>query len=110
MTRGSIKVKGRWDYPPNSKKGKYDKKYYYWFAECTDEKTGEVITLGISYKKLSKVLEDIIKHEIKYYQTTLGITEARKRYRQLSEAMLKPIKEEEIRLDERSKREERRNE
>ena len=104
MSRGKITIKGRWDWPKNSKKGKYDKQYYYWFAECCDEKTGEAITLGISYRKLSKVLEDIIKHEIKYYQATLGTIEARKRYRQLSEAMLKPIKEEEIRLDEQNKK------
>lgn len=99
MTRGSIKIKGRWDYPPRSKMGKYSKKYFYWYVECIDENSGEKITCAPSYIELSKVLEDIISHEIKYYTKTMGIVEARKRYRQLSEAMLKSIIEEEKRLD-----------
>lgn len=99
MARGKIRVKGRWDWPKNSKKGKYSKKYFYWYVECTDEFTEEIITCAPTYIELSKVLEDIISHEIKFYRKTLGIVEARKRYRQLADAMLKAIREEEERLD-----------
>jgi hypothetical protein len=97
--RGSIRVFGRWDYPANSIKGKYSKKYFYWHLECKDEFTNEKITCAPSYKELSKVLEEIIAHEIKYYTRTLGLVEARKRYRQLCDAMLKSIGKEEKRLD-----------
>ena len=99
MSRGKITIKGRWDWPPRSKKGKYSKKYFYWYVECVDENSGELITCASSYIELSKVLEDIISHEIRFYTKTMGIVEARKRYRQLSEAMLKSIMEEEKRLD-----------
>ena len=99
MSRGKMEIKGRWDYPPNSKKGKYSKQYFYWFVECTDEITNEKITCAPSYKEFSKTLADIIQHEISYYTKTLGIVEARKRYRQLSDAMLKVIQKEEKRLD-----------
>ena len=99
MTRGKITVRGRWDYPPRSKKGKYSKKYFYWYVECVDENNGEAITCAPSYIELSKVLKDIISHEIRFYTKTLGIVEARKRYRQLADAMLKSIMAEEERLD-----------
>ena len=97
--RGSIKVRGRWDYPSKSRRGKYDKKYYYWYVECKDEQTNEEITCAPSYKELAKLLGDIIEHEILHYSKTLGIIEARKRYRELSKAMLERIQEEEKRLD-----------
>ena len=99
MTRGKIKVKGRWDYPSKSMRGKYDRKYYYWYVECEDEHTGDKITCAPSYIELSKFLSDIINHEIMHFSKTLGIVEARKRYRQLSDAMLERIQEEERRLD-----------
>ena len=99
MTRGKIKVKGRWDYPSNSERKKYDKKYFYWYLVCTDEKTHDEIKSGLSYKELAKVLGDIIDHEIQHYTKTLGIVEARKRYRELSDAMLERIEREEMRLD-----------
>lgn len=89
--RGSISVKGRWDYPHNSPRKKYSKKYYYWFLRCTDEHTGDVITVGINYKELGEVLGDIIEHEVNYYTKTLGIEEALKRREQLYKAMSVPI-------------------
>ena len=96
---GTIKVVGRWGFPPRSQRKKYSKKYFYWYLVCTDENTLEEVSCAPTYKELSKVLEDIITHEIKYYTKTLGIVEARKRYRQLADAMLKSIMAEEERLD-----------
>lgn len=90
--RGKIEVKGRWDYVHNAPRKKYDKKYYYWFLECTDENTGDIITCAPTYTELGKVLRDIIEHEINYYLKTQGIDEAIKRREQLSEAMFIPIK------------------
>ena len=100
MPRGKIEIKGRWDYPPRSKKGKYSKKYFYWFAECVDENSGEVITCAPSYIELSKVLEDIILHEILHYEQTPGLEEGEKRRKQLMDAMNVPIKKEKERLKE----------
>ena len=99
MSRGKITIRGRWDWPKNSKKGKYSKKYFYWYAEVEDEFTGEKVTCAPTYVELTKVMEDIISHEIRFYTKTMGIVEARKRYRQLADAMLKAIRKEEERLD-----------
>ena len=94
MSRGKIQVGGRWDYPFNSPRKKYSKKYYYWFAEGIDENTGDKITCAPSYKELGKFLGDIMQHEILYYQATPGLTEAIKRRSQLYNAMSLPIRRE----------------
>ena len=98
MSRGKIKIKKRLDWPTKSQRGRYSRRYCYWYAECTDEHNGDVITLGISYKELGVALAKIIEHEIKYFEQTPGIVEAKKRRKQLMDAMMVPIKEEERRL------------
>lgn len=76
-----------------------DRKWDYWYLQCTDDKTGVVVNIGkgFTYDKLGEVLAAIIQHEIDCYEKTDGIIEAKLRRKQLMNAMMRPIKREEKR-------------